>query len=89
MNQIEQLTKDCPRDDCEITGGNSGISTCMAWTPVYDKHGNRTDRGNPNIVITSYLCSVCGREWSVRTQYGESKIIERATNGQTDADKRS
>lgn len=76
MNKIQQITKDCQREDCSITGGNSGFSTCMGYTPTYDKHGKRTDRGDPNTFTTSYRCSTCKREWLVSTQYGESKITE-------------
>ena len=78
MSLIPELTKDCPREDCSITGGNSGVSTCMGWTPTYDKRGNRTDRGDPNSFTTSYLCSVCGAQWSATTQYGETKITRRS-----------
>lgn len=74
MIAISELTKDCEREDCSITGGNSGISTCMAWTPTYDKHGNRTDQGDPNIFTTSYSCHACGKQWSVREQYGKAEI---------------
>lgn len=74
---IEKLTESCEREDCRITGGNTGTSTCMGWTPVYDKRGNRIDASDPNIFTTSYACSTCGREWTVRTQRGETTISER------------
>jgi hypothetical protein len=73
---IQQLTKDCPREDCRITGGNSGFSTCMAWTPTYDKHGNRLDEGDSNSHTTSYSCSTCNKDWSVTRQRGQTKITE-------------
>lgn len=73
-NLISDLTKDCPREDCSIYGGNCSTRTCLAWTPTYDKHGNRTDRGDPNTSATSYRCATCNVEWIVRTQYGESTV---------------
>lgn len=76
MNKIQQITKDCPREDCSITGGNSGISTCVGWTPTYDKNGKRTDKGDPNSFTTSYQCSTCKRAWSATTRYGETTITE-------------
>lgn len=77
MNTIQKLTKDCPREDCSISGGDYGVSTCMGWTPTYDKNGNRTDRGDPNSYTTSYACSACGKRWSVTTQYGQTNIATR------------
>jgi hypothetical protein len=71
---IETLTKDCPREDCRIYGGNSGVSTCMGWTPVYDKQGKRIDNGDPNSFTTSYSCTTCKKHWSVTTQRGDTRI---------------
>lgn len=76
MSLIQQATKDCERDDCRITE-NGGASTCIAWTPVYDKQGNRADRGDPNTHWSALICSTCKREWSVRTQYGETTLTAR------------
>lgn len=73
MNTISEVTKDCTREDCSITGG-FGTSTCMAWTPTYDKNGNQTDRGDPNIHSSSLKCLTCGASWWLRTQYGETTI---------------
>jgi hypothetical protein len=70
------MTKDCPREDCSIQSGISTM-TCMGWTPTYDKSGNRTDRGDPNIEATAYRCAKCGDEWTVRTQYGVSVVSRR------------
>ena len=74
LNDIQAVTKDCPREDCSISGGNSGMSTCMGWSPSYDKHGNRTSRGDPNIFTTSLMCSKCGASWRLSTQYGKTTI---------------
>lgn len=77
MNLIPELTKNCQREDCSIVGGSCGVSTLVAWTPTYDKHGNRTDRGDPNTFTTTYKCVTCGASWSATTQYGETKITPR------------
>jgi len=75
MNTIAEVTKDCPREDCSITDfGGVGTSTCMGWMPTYDKHGNRTDRGDPNIHSSALKCYTCGASWSISTQYGETTI---------------
>ncbi len=77
MSLIPELTKDCDRDDCRVIGGNASVSTCMAWTPVYDKQGNRIDDGDPNTSTTTYDCATCGAHWTVSTQFGETKITKR------------
>lgn len=71
MKLIAQLTGDCPREDCAVQEGGS-TSTCLGWTPTYDKRGERTDRGNPNSMRTSFRCSTCGKEWAAYTQYDET-----------------
>ena len=73
MNIIQQLTKDCERDDCSIVEGVS-MTTCMGWTPSYDKHGNRTDAGDPNSTSTEWRCSACGRNWRTSTLRGETVV---------------
>lgn len=73
MNTIKEATKDCPRTDCSITCGGS-TSTCMGWTPTYDKLGNRTDSGDPNIHTQWLRCSTCGKSWTASTQYGKTAI---------------
>jgi hypothetical protein len=74
VNIIEQCTKDCTRDDCSITT-DGGMVTCMGWTPTYDKHGNRTDDGDPNIHTQTVRCSTCRWQWTIRTQYGKTEIM--------------
>ncbi len=73
MNLIQGATKDCNRSDCNITE-RSGVSTLVAWTPTYDKLGNRTDRGDPNSYTSELRCSKCGQQWSVVTRFGETTI---------------
>lgn len=75
-NIVARCTKDCEREDCSISGGAYGFSTCMGWTPTYDKHGNRTDRGDPNTHTTSMRCASCGKQWAITTQYGETTVKE-------------
>lgn len=75
MNKIQQITKDCPREDCSLSS-RGGISTCLGWVPTYDKAGKRTDRGDPNTHTESYYCSSCRSGWFVSTQYGVSKITK-------------
>lgn len=73
MNVIQEMTKDCPREDCTLTSGLS-TSTGLAWSPTYDKSGNRTDRGDPNYHNTEYRCSKCGASWIASTRFNETKI---------------
>jgi len=73
---IARCTKDCPREDCAIID-LGGASTCMGWTPTYDKHGNRTDRGDPNIHSNGLKCTTCGASWFASTQYGKTTITAR------------
>lgn len=74
MNVIQEATKECPRDDCSITNSGMGVSTCLGWTPSYDKLGNRTDRGDPNTHSSELRCSRCGQRWTVVRKYDETKI---------------
>ena len=75
MNIIQQITKDCPREDCSMLEGGS-TSTCMGWQPTYDKAGQRIDKGDPNTHTTSWRCSSCNRAWVTNTRYGETSITE-------------
>ncbi len=77
MNLSQELTKECQRDACQLTGLDSGTSTCIGWMPTYDKHGNRTDRGDPNIFTQSIKCLTCGASWSVQTRRDERTITRR------------
>lgn len=79
MNLVSQLTENCDRDDCSISLGGMA-STCMAWSPTYDKRGNRMDHGDPNITTQSALCQTCRQRWVAKSQYGvtEIKLIQPA-----------
>lgn len=71
---IEKMTKDCQREDCSLTDHGT-TSTCMGFTPTYDKRGNRSDAGDPNITTTEWRCSKCPKRWVARTQYGKTEIL--------------
>ncbi len=71
---IEKMTKDCARDNCSLTEHGT-TSTCMGFQPTYDKRGNRTDAGDPNIVSTEWRCQKCLKRWVTRTQYGKTEIL--------------
>jgi hypothetical protein len=78
MVDVVKLTEGCPREDCSISFG-AGMSTCMAWTPMmiaptYNKKGERTDQGDPNIHTSSAVCSACGKRWSICQQRGETTV---------------
>lgn len=73
-NIISELTKNCLSEDCQITGG-LGISTLLAWSAVYDKHGNPINK-NPNTITTSYRCEICRKHWQIHEKSGERIITE-------------
>lgn len=77
MNAFQKATADCDRPDCKLVD-RGGVSTLMAWTPTYDKNGNRTDRGDPNIRHSTIQCLTCNREWDAKTQYGETTVTVRS-----------
>ena len=72
---VRAVTKDCSRQDCQIIFKGS-TNTLMAWSPVYDRNGNRIDSGDPNISTHFIRCRVCGREWVAETQYGTTSVSE-------------
>lgn len=84
-NIIAKMTNNCPREDCRLTS-RGGATTCMGWSPQYDKHGNRVDCGDPNIHTQSYRCHTCGREWVASTQYGKTTFNERKIDGARSAE---
>lgn len=73
MDLIATVTKDCSRNDCAIQFG-TGASTCMWWTPTYDRHGNQVGLGDQNITTKEIHCNACGKRWWAHTQYGNTKI---------------
>lgn len=62
---------DCPRDDCRFAEDQASFTTAMAWTPVYDKHGQRLNH-NPNTRTTQIACETCGGAWARITRAGET-----------------
>lgn len=60
--------------ECRFQFG-MGMTTCMYYPPVYDKHGNNT---NPDGNITSGLvsCNVCDKQWGYSTRHGETTFSE-------------
>lgn len=70
---IASMTKDCPRQDCRISY-SGGRSTLMSWQPTYDRDGSRTDKGDPNITTSEASCASCGKQWVLKSQYGETKV---------------
>lgn len=63
----------CTRDDCNLSYGLS-MSTCMGFSPSYNRRGERTDGGDPNITTTTYRCSTCKKTFVHR--YSERDIDE-------------
>lgn len=74
MTVIEQVTKDCQRDDCRIAMGG-GTSTLMGWTPTYDRHGKQIG-SDPNTHTQEVSCLTCRRQWIATTRSGETSIKE-------------
>lgn len=74
-NPIAEATKDCPREDCSVSYG-AGMTTCMGWTPTYDKSGKRTDQGDPNITSYEMACATCGQRWLSSSQYGQTTVTK-------------
>lgn len=72
---IGKMTKECERSDCSLTE-HGCTSTCMGWQPTFDRHGNRTDSGDPNITSSEWRCSRCPRSWVAREQYGKTEILK-------------
>ena len=77
-NIVAAITKDCNRKDCLISFG-AGMSTLLAWSPAYDRVGNRTDNGDPNTHTQDAHCSTCHRRWTIKTQFGKSTITPSPT----------
>lgn len=60
--------------ECRFRVG-TGMTTCVYYPPIYDKHGNNT---NPDGNTTSgnVWCNVCDKRWWYSTQYGETTFKE-------------
>lgn len=55
------ITPDCDRTDCVVQEGGS-MSTCIGWTPTYDKFGNLLN-SDPNKTTSMMSCITCGKNW--------------------------
>lgn len=58
MTVFEYVQEKCA-DECSLQSRGSW-STCMGWSPTYDKFGNPTSF-NPNTITTEFYCSKCGK----------------------------
>ena len=73
MNLITRLTRNCQRQDCQISYGGSS-TTLMGFMPTYDKRGKPIGR-DPNTTTSDYQCSTCGKRWQVKSRDGEKDEI--------------
>ncbi len=65
---IPTIPKKCRRKkQCRLHYGY-GRTTCMAWTPVYDGHGNLLNQ-DPNTTTQAIECDTCGGAW-IETRQG-------------------
>lgn len=60
--------------ECRFQFG-MGMTTCMYYPPVYDKHGNNTNPDG-NITSGSVACNVCNKQWGYSKQYGKTTFSE-------------
>ena len=60
--------------ECRFHLGMS-TTTCMYFTPVYDKHGNNINPDG-NITSGSMTCSTCNKAWTYITQYDKTTYSE-------------
>lgn len=52
------------------------MSTCMAWTPVYDGNGMQVAGQDPNSYTTDYSCSTCRKRWTVTRRSADISVSE-------------
>lgn len=60
--------------DCRFYYGVS-MTTAMYYTPVFDKHGNNLNPDG-NTTTSEVSCSVCGRKWVSKSQFGNTAFNE-------------
>lgn len=60
--------------DCRFHYGVS-MTTAMYFAPVFDKHGNNLNPDG-NITSSDVSCSVCGKKWISKSQYGKTEYFE-------------
>lgn len=75
MSIIARICEGCEREDCRIRMDGGGVTTCMAFTPEYDRQGRRVSF-DPNTTTMGADCATCGREWSVIHHDGEQAEIK-------------
>lgn len=70
---ISELTKDCSREDCRISGGNRPtVVSEDHFGPVYDKRGTRLEPA-PSTTSDRFKCATCGQQWLV-SKTGDSEV---------------
>jgi hypothetical protein len=75
LTAFQKATEHCEREDCSLSATHVA-STCLTWTPTYNKQGERTDKGDPNTYTNTIECSTCNRKWEAATLYNETTIKE-------------
>lgn len=65
----------CERSDCRLQS-SGGVSTCLAYSPTYDRAGNRVDSGDPNTHWHNVACLTCSKRWTVSTKGTNTSWIE-------------
>lgn len=76
MMVVMTRAHDCPFHPraCRVTVIAHPHIDLIGWTPVYDGTGVMVN-ADPNATIHEYDCTVCGRQWLARTQYGQTEIF--------------
>lgn len=66
---------DCERDpsECRITYGSALMGEPIEWTPVYDGNGTLVN-SDPNVMVRTASCSVCGQTWTITTDEDGSTV---------------
>lgn len=65
------------KQDCRFSYGTT-MTTLMYFEPIYDKMGNNVNPDG-NITSGSVSCSVCGKKWLSRMQFGYTEYTEQTT----------
>lgn len=74
---IESPNPSC-NNDCRFVQGQS-MTTMAYYHPAFDKYGNDINP-NGNTSTCEISCTVCGKVWLSRTQYGETTYTELVAN---------
>jgi hypothetical protein len=62
VGQARIITPDCHRTDCVVQQQGPSMTTCLGWTPTFDRWGNPLSK-DPNTTTTQMKCNTCGKEW--------------------------